>query len=259
MTCCGGGGASPTSLSTNATRVLMWNPAPNLATAPIVDGLSAGLTGTGTARAVAVGGAMLQTAARLGLVSAAAVDSVAGIRATNVAIVGGLAAQPTGRFKVQRWRAQLDFGISDAVLNANARMFVGVQQGVAAPVAVDPKTLVNAVGVGHNSGDGTLHLYATDAAGAIQVDQDLGFTFPIALNAFFRVVITNAGNATAGVMPWAAAVENLQTGARFSTIVQPVGPSAIATYGIRAWRSTGAADAAAVGIDIGACSIATDY
>lgn len=265
MTCgCGGGfGGTPGSASLSGSRVLQWNPQPNNAAAVLADGVNTTtFTGTAVARTVAVvAGDLLQATPRIGLTpAAAAVDSVGGARAANSTVVNGSAAIPASGTPIGRWRNVFDFGISDAVLNPEARMFVGMQGNTAAPTAVNPTTLANLIGFGQKSGDANLHFFATD--NVINVtDVDLGAAFVIGIGSMFRIAIGCLGTQTAGSQSFQVQAVNLLTGARFALAVSPAqaGPLALSIMSPRIWRSTGPVNAALTGIDLAWMTLTIDY
>lgn len=149
-----------------------------------------------------------------------AADQVAGFR--NIGVAGGTAtavaysaANRTGRLHRLRWvtaagagsivtlrNATLEyaladgfsvgyrFRISDPADVTGARMFLGCRDNAAVLTNVDPGTLTNVVGIGHNSGETTLRVYGGDGTAGTPVD--LGSNFS-ALGSFagfydFRIV-----------------------------------------------------------------------
>lgn len=128
------------------------------------------LSGTGTARTPASTNLFTGTR-RLGLVSQNSASSVCGIRNPTNQFWRGNAAGAGGFHII--WR----FGISDASLVATGRTFCGLWATTSAPTDVDPSTLTNIVGVGCDSGDTQLQLYAAGAAA--QARMALGASFPV--------------------------------------------------------------------------------
>ena len=135
------------------------------------DGLNAP-TATGTATARTQASTSFATGMRrCGFVSAATVNSATGARLGSAQFWRGNAAQAGGFFFVTR------FMISDASLVTTANMFVGLQASTVAPTDVAPSTLVNQLGVGCDSGDTVLQLYA--AGSGAQTRTSLGASFPV--------------------------------------------------------------------------------
>jgi len=270
MTCCGcaAGGAGA---SMSAIRVAEWNPLPGSTTAPLADGVQAP-TAAGTATIRAINNNTLgESARRIGYVSAAAINSVAGVHANvaNLTTGRGVAPLPTGRFPFDGFKALFQWSISDAVLNGEARMFVGLTGSVAGSTAVDPTTVANMVGFGCDTGETTLHAYARDNVGNI-IDLDLGVNFPVNAPAgglatsmgnlsFWRALIECPAGQVAGAFEFRWRVESMFNGFRANgthvlnawTIGQTLTP--------RLWRSTGPANAAAVGIDLHMMRLQTPY
>jgi hypothetical protein len=91
--------------------------------------------GTATARTIAATGADLAHMARLGYVSAATVNALAGIR------TGARYAFKSDGF------VSLKFAISDAVIMPAARMFIGFSASAAAPTNVEPTSVINSFGL----------------------------------------------------------------------------------------------------------------
>lgn len=109
---------------------------------------------------------------RLGVVSAATAAQAATIRGTSTypKLWRGNAARLGGFYVVLR------FNISDAVLVGTANMFAGITfASLATDVA--PSTLINLIGIGCDSGDTTMQLYA--AGSGAQPRVSLGASFPM--------------------------------------------------------------------------------
>lgn len=254
MTCCGGGGLN---ISGNEIRVLQWNPTPNAAGAPLADGVpSPTATGTATARAIAnPPGNYLQTWTRIGYVSAAVIDSVAGARPTQFTNTNGNFTPTSDRFRPGRWSGLLDFGISDAFLNPEARMFVGWQGSIAAPTAVDPATLTDMIGIGHDNGETNLRFYSRDNAGATN-EIDLGAGFPVTVGEVYRLLVrcdaTQPPGAGSQDFTWRVirASNGVEVSGRAGPVVGTVAPRIDRLMAPRLWRATGPTNAAAVGIDL---------
>jgi len=242
--------------SMGADRIGEWNPQPGAVTVPLSNGLTGPTTtGTATARTVSSGGLGLQEAVRrIGAVSAAAINSVGGFHSAQFPTVTAIATPGTGRFPGGGFKALFEVGISDAAINAEAKMFFGMASAVGAPTAVDPKTLSRIVGFGMTSGQTTLRAMCTDNVGGVQ-EVDLGANFPVnalASEGFWRaVIVCPVGQLIANNMVFNWTIERLKTGHVASgTFTGPVAPIGGTQMAPRLWRSTGPAVATAVGIDL---------
>ena len=238
------------------SRFGMMNPIGGTNTPTYIGSYSA-LTALGTATARAVTTASFLTRLRrLGYVSAATAGSFAGVRTSVGQITTGGPGPGTGFFKVIR------FGISDATLVSGSRMFVGLSTSVSAPTNVNPDTLKNCIGVGHqdlNIGSTNLQLY-------------YGGTYsqsPIELQGDF---IVSSSNATVYELAlWAPQdryivgwqVTNLNSGYSQSGVIPcddpgMLPPSTSLLCHTLAWRNNNTT-ASAVGLDIISDYIETDY
>lgn len=200
-------------------------------------------TGTATTRNVATTNFFTRLR-RLGFVSAATAASVAGIRVGTQHLTMGNGAGGGGFLIVGR------FGISDAVLVATARMFIGIRQSTGAPADADPQTLTNSIGVGHDTGETTLRFYCSGAVA--QAEVDLGANFPVnTINTDLYELALYSPSRSNGTLHWM--VTRVNTGHVASGVVQStdanVTPILQVLTPINAWRSNGAAGAAAVGVD----------
>jgi hypothetical protein len=126
--------------------------------------------GTATARNVA-NTSFFAGSRRHGIVSSTSAGNLAGARIPILHFWRGNVAGAGGFTMVLRW------GISDAVLVTDARMFMGLWNITSAPTNVDPSSLTNLVGVGCDANDTQLQLYA--AGGAAQARVSLGANFPV--------------------------------------------------------------------------------
>jgi hypothetical protein len=231
-------------------KVGYWNPPGNATTVPGVFGFTAYTAlGTATLRNVAVTN-LFNRMRRLGFVSAATAASLCGARAAVNQVTLGDGALG-GFHKVIR------FGISDAVIQTVARMFVGVAGSSAAPTNVEPSTLTNVIGVGKGAADNNLKLFY--GGSAAQAPIDLGANFPanttntdvyeLALfappggNINYEVTRVNTGHKATGTLLSAGGV------------ALPA-PATLLTYS-QNWRCNNTA-AVAVGLDIMSDYIETD-
>jgi hypothetical protein len=244
--------AAPLAASFGSGQMSYWSWIPGVATVPLADGIPAP-TATGTLTLRALGSADLLTSTRrAAYVSAAAINSVAGPRSATLHVQSGLITPGTGRFKGAGWLSLWQAAISDAVLNTEASMFLGLRNSVVAPTTVDPTT-IQGYGFGCKQGQTTLHVYSRDAAGN-SIDIDLGGNFPtnvVGVDAFWRFqLLCPPGQSGANAeVHWA--VERLNTGHQASGVIAAAAGSlsALAALTPNAHRSTGPVNAAAVGID----------
>lgn len=150
-------------------KIGMFTPPGSAATATVMGAYTAPtVVGTATARTIATAN-LFTRMRRLGVVSAAGAGSLASARVAVAQItVGGATA--AGFFKIIR------FGISDASVVSDARMFIGVSATTSAPTNVEPNTLKNCIGVGVGAADTTLRLFYGGTTS--QTPIDLGANFP---------------------------------------------------------------------------------
>jgi len=164
------GFTAPVQACLGARKVVWWQPLPNSTNTSLMGLAAFSYVGTATARAPAATGTVTGSR-RLGLVSGVSAGSIAGARHGVLTWWRGDAAGRGGFHLV--WR----FNVADAVLVADARMFIGIIGTASAPTNVEPSTLTNLIGVGCNGGDTTMQLYA--AGGSAQARSNLGANFPI--------------------------------------------------------------------------------
>lgn len=232
-------------------KVGYWNPPGNATTLPGVFGFTAyTATGTATVRNIATTNFFTRMR-RLGYVSAATAGALGGSRVAVAQVTTGTGTLG-GFYKIVR------FGVSDAVIVTDARMFVGVSASTAAPTNVEPSTLTNVIGIGCGSGNTTLRLY--HGGSVAQTPIDLGANFPVN-------VVTNTNTyelaifaSPLGPVTWE--VTRINTGdvatgtlAGVQGTAYPAGTTLL-TYS-QNWRSNNAT-AAAVGLDIMSDYIETD-
>ena len=114
------------------------------------------------------------------------------------------------------------FGINDAATVAGAQMFLGLRPVGAVTATTQPSTLINCIGIGHNSADTNLQIFYGGTTA--QTPIDLGANFPantlvtdiydLALFApanatgtvYYRVTRVNTGDVATGTLTGAAAV-----------------------------------------------------
>jgi hypothetical protein len=231
-------------------KVGYWCPPGNAATVPGVLGFTAPtVTGfTATARNVATTNRFTRMR-RLGYVTAATAGAVGQWRhAAPQFTVGG----PSG---LGGFHYIVRFGISDAVLVADARMFMGVRVS-ATPSNVEPSALTWLLGMGHGAGHTTMSIYS--GGSSAQAPIPLGADFPVSTNTDpYELAIFCPPGET--VMHWQAT--NLRTGASQSgsisggSTIMPTETTLIGPWGYR----TNNATAAAVGLDVMSAYIETDF
>lgn len=234
-------------------KVARWNPLGNATTVPAVDGIAAvTAVGTATARNVATTNFFTRLK-RSGYVSAATAGALAGFTAAAAQWTIGTGAGLGGFHTILR------FGASDAATVAGARQYAGMLIGTATPTNVEPSTLVNHIGVGHGTADTNLKLYY--GGSAAQTPIDLGVNFPsnaLSTDAYELILFASSNNQNVG---WR--VERLNTGHVAEGVITNTTPGTTlplntTLLGLRAWRCNNAT-ALAVGLDIVAFSIETDY
>ena len=152
-----------------------------------------------------------------------AADQVGGFR--NIGMAGGTAtavaysgASRSGRLHKLRWvtaataasivtlrNATLEhalsdsfmvayrFRISDAADVTGARMFLGARNDATALTNVDPGTLTNVVGIGHNAGETTLRVYGGDGTAGPPVNLGASFSGLGSFAGFFDFQIVGLG------------------------------------------------------------------
>lgn len=136
-------------------------------------GTVATATGTPTARNPA-STSFATSLKRIGYVSTAVIDSLAGVRYASAGFAWrGNAAGLGGFFAVFR------FLVSDAVIVSVGRTFVGLESSVAAPSDVEPSTLTNVFGVCAGSADTQLKMCMSGGSAQAPVTINGGSGFPI--------------------------------------------------------------------------------
>lgn len=230
-------------------KIGYWTPIGNANTAPLADGIAAP-TGTGTATARNVATTNLFTSMRrLGYVSVGTAGASAGARLGVLQFWRGNGL-PLGGFHLI-----VRFGVSDAAIVANSRMFVGMQASASAIGNVEPTSLANIVGVGCNAGQTNLYIMHNDGSGTATVI-DLGANFPsqtLSTDVYELVLFGAPNGANIGYY-----VERLNTGDFASGVLTTDLPVNTTLLAPQLWRNNGAT-ALAVGIDLMSLYIETDY
>jgi hypothetical protein len=230
-------------------KVGYWTPIGNATTVPLAFGIAAP-SGTGTATARNVATTRLFTSVkRLGYVSAGTAGSLAGARLAAAQFWLGNAAGLGGFTLIAR------FGASDAATVAGARQFVGFSTATGAPTNVDPSSLANIIGVGHDTGDSNLFIMHNDSSGtATRVA--LGVNFPantLSVDLYELALFAAPNGSTVGYR-----VERLNTGNVATGTIATDLPTNTTLLAIQMWRSNNAT-ALAVGLDLVSLYIETDY
>ena len=226
-------------------KVALWMPPGGSTTVPGVFGMAAlTATGTATSRAVATT-SLLSRMTRLGYVSAATANALAGAREAVAKYTTGAGAL-LGGFYV-RYR----FAPSDTAAVTGARMFVGLSSATGAQTNVEVTTQTNVLGVCQLSSSNNLQIYGAGATTGTPVD--LGSGFPANGNAV-PYELTMFSPASGGCH-WQ--VTRLDNGAVVSGTFAAV-PLGTVLLCHQLWR-TNNATALAVGLDICGIYIETDY
>lgn len=188
---------------------------------------------------------------RVGYVSAITNNSAAGIRQVNLVYGLGNAANTGGFHFVAR------FGISDAVLAAGARTFVGLTGTTTALGNNDPSNFLNHISIGHDGADTTLQIMHNGATGtATKINLGANFPCNTVSTDMYEVSFFCAPNTTTVYYY----VENLRTGAVASGTITNTAklPATNQLLAWQIWRHN-ATSGVAVGIDIVTVYIENDY
>lgn len=237
-------------------KVCLWNAPFGTTTVPGIWGFPALTTvGTATARFSATT-SILTRLKRIGYASASGTTGqMTSLRlTTNQApfTMGGDANNFGGFYTIIR------FGISDVAVVAVARMFVGMSSSVAAATNVDPATLTNVIGVGHNANDTNLYIYYGGSAAQTRIN--LGADFPVNNTTAYELAIFAPPNSATTAY---YRVTNLGTGIESSGTLTAATPGTqlpanTTLLGLQIWR-TNNSSTSAVAIDLSSIYIETDY
>lgn len=221
-------------------RVMMVTPKPGVATAPDVIGYVISTSGTLTARVPAATN-LFTSSRRFSYVSAATAGSTALVRGTGLQYWRGNAAGLGGFFFNCR------FGVSDAAVVADSRLFIGLYASVSSIGNVNPSTLTGIIGVGADNGEVNLSIMHNDGAG-VATKVALGANFPAQTLStdLYELSLFCAPNASS--VKWRLARLNTADVAE-GTITTDL-PATTAFMCPQVWRNNGAT-ALAVGLDIG--------
>lgn len=226
-------------------RALIYQANGNATTSTVWGALAPTATGTATARTVATTN-LFAWMKRIGYVTAITNNSVAGLR--SAVLQNGLSnvANAGGFHFVTR------FGISDAVLVAGARLFVGMV-GVTTNLGnADPSSNTNIIGVGLDAADTTLQIMYNGTGTATKIN--LGASFPESTNTdMYELSLYAAPNSTTVYY----GVTNLSTGATASGTITSNLPAVNTLLTYQLWRHN-ATTGSAVGLDIVSIYLETD-
>jgi hypothetical protein len=211
-------------------------------------GLNASVTGTTTARNVALTN-LMQSIKRVGFVSAATAGSSAGVRNNSAQFYLGNTSKRGGFFFVQR------FGVSHAAAVADARGFIGLLAATAVIGNVNPSTLVNMVGVAWDNAQTTLRIM-TNAGSGTATSVDLGANFPSGTLSADMYELRLYVSPNSSRIYWS--VERLGTSFYVEGVITTNQPVVNTLLSPQIWVNNGAT-ALAVGIDIGTQYIETEF
>jgi hypothetical protein len=234
-------------------KIGYWNPPGNATTVPGVFGFTAPTVTnfTATIRSVATTN-LFTRMRRLGYVSAATLGAVGHWRVNAYQYTVGSVSTGLGGFTYI-----IRFGISDAAAVSDARMFMGMRAS-ATPSNVDPSTLTQCIGVGHNAAHTNLHIFYGGTSA--QTPINLGANFPIthgSVDVYELALFSapNSGDVHYQVSRLGTAHVATGTIVNSGAAVLPSNATLLAIWGYR----TNNATALAVGIDVMSAYIETDY
>jgi hypothetical protein len=239
-------------------RFALWNPPPQVATAPGttvgVNGISWTTNGTLTARTIATTN-MFTRMKRLGFQTASGTNNIAcGAYNANATYTIGTATTPAlgGFYFIAK------FGDQDTT--AATRFFCGFSSTVTANIPGEPSTFTNAIGVGYGTADTNYKIFY--GGSAAQTPIDLGSSFPCKLanttpmevilfappnasnTVHYRITVLSTGNTTSGALT--AATIGTQLPANTTLLAPRVSKNNVGT-------------GAATGFDMSSIYIESDY
>ena len=140
----------------------------------VIGAVGLALAATGTATAAGISTTNVHTSLRRidYLVTTASATAVAGFRSASAQFFRGQSKGLGGFHFVCRW------GPATGVSTPTKRAWVGLRSATAAPTDVQPSSLVNAIGMGWDSGDSNIQIMHNGASGTA-TKIDLGASFPI--------------------------------------------------------------------------------
>lgn len=225
--------------------IAWWNPPGNGTGVPGVCGMvAASVSATATARNVAATNIATRQK-RLGYVSAASTSVATGQYWT-------VGQYTLGNGTIGGFMMKYRFIISDtASVNPSASMFVGMSSTLTAPTAINPSTMTNCIGIGHESGGSAFQIYYGGSAAQAPITLN-GTNFPISsISTDCYELTLYSPNKRAGVVYY----NIVRLGTAYSQSGKITGtngtqlPALTTLLAPRAWRATNGT-ASAVGIDI---------
>lgn len=167
-------------------NITWWNAIVGSTSMTAFGGVTGTVTGTATARSLTSTNYLTQMK-RTGFTTAAAANSLSGIRSVTTQWFLGNAAGMGGLFYVCR------FGIT--TISPTARLFLGLSASTAAPTNVEPNTINNSIGICKLTASSNLAFVSRDGSAATTTD--LGANFPASANTAYELRIyadQNSGN-----------------------------------------------------------------
>ena len=227
----------------------IWYANPNATTSTVIGQVAPTANGTATLRTLATTNSFTWQK-RVGFVSAATANQSSGLRSAVLQVGLSNISNAGGFF------FQTRFGISDAALVANARTFVGLSSTTGAFGNADPSTLLNIIGMGHDSADTNFQIMYNDGAGAAtKIDLGTNFTrSPTVATDMYDLILYAASNSTTVFYE----VRNIRLGVSSSGSFNTNIPAVNQLLTWQHWRHNGGT-AAAVGIDIASVYLETEY
>ena len=235
-----------------SSKIGIWTPPGNATTVPGIFGILAPtITGfTATARNIDTTSIVTRTR-RLGYATAATAGAVGhwGVNAYQFTVGNG---STLGGFTyVKR------FAIADGAAVSDARMFIGMRNS-STPSNVDPSTLTNCIGVGHNAAHTNLHLFY--GGSVAQTPINLGVNFPIthgSVELYELALYASPANSNVSYRVTRLSTGHIATGTIINTgsTVLPTATTLLAPWGYRTNNATGLA----VALDVISLYMETNY
>lgn len=227
----------------------IWYANPNATTSTVIGQIAPTASGTATLRTLAATN-YFTWQKRVGFVSAATANQASGLRSAVLQVGLSNISNAGGFFFRTR------FGISDVALVANARTFVGLSSTTGAFGNADPSTLLNIIGMGHDSADANFQIMHNDGTGAAtKIDLGTNFTrSPTVSTDMYDLSLYAAPNSTTVYYE----VTNLRLGVSSSGSININIPAVNQLLTWQLWRQNNGT-AAAVGIDVSSVYLETEY
>lgn len=178
------------------THQAFWSPVP-ASNAPSVFGMPALVLAGGTATARTPSAGIFNSTTRMGFVgTGTTAGSVLSLRSGQSWLRSAVYSGSQG---YGFWG---QFAITDAAARANARMFFGLRSNTAALTNVDPATLTDCIGIGHNSGDTNMSIYMGGSSAAAPIPLGSGFPAQTLSTDIFDLFIASYPSGTStGLIP----------------------------------------------------------